>query len=169
MRIPVFPQVSEAYPFSTDPPTISESDKSGWWGGPVISILVFAGLLLAPVSPAEVIHGYLQPATTYGAGHRGVDYRATVRQQVTAPVDGVVAYVGRINDRGVVTISAGDMVISMEPVEATVRVHEQVFAGQRIGITGIGGHCSLRCVHVGLRIDGNYVDPLVSRRRLLRS
>ena len=132
----------------------------------MIREFLLVAALMAP--PGPVLNPYEPPATAYGRGHRGVDFAASVREPVEAPIDGVVTFVGRINDRGVVSIRNGSMVVSLEPVDATVRVAQPVAIGQRIGITGIGGHCSLRCIHLGLRINGVYSDPLASQRRLLR-
>lgn len=129
--------------------------------------LLIAAALLAPVSPGSVVRAFEPPRTVYGAGHRGVDYAAGLQEPVTSPLDGVVTFVGRINDRSIVTISSGAMQVSLEPVTPSVRVGEVVDAGQLIGETGPGGHCSLRCIHVGVRISGQYVNPLESRRRLL--
>ena len=33
--------------------------------------------------------------------------------------------------------------------------------GAVIGTAGAGGHCSGSCVHVGVRVDGQYVSPLL--------
>jgi len=124
-------------------------------------------VVVTVVSPVAVVRGFEPPRTVYGAGHRGVDYAAGLQEPVTSPVDGVITFVGRINDRSLVTVSSGGMQVSLEPVTPSVRVGEVVDAGQRIGETGPGGHCSLRCIHVGVRVSGQYVNPLESRRRLL--
>lgn len=129
--------------------------------------ILAAAVLLAPVGPTEVLAPFERPATEYGRGHRGADYAATVGQVVVAPLSGIVSFTGRVNDRDVVSIRAGRLLVSLEPVTGSAPVGTYVVAGQVIGTVGAGGHCSLRCVHLGLRIDGVYVDPLQSRRRLL--
>ena len=134
----------------------------------MLPFLLTVAALLAPVAPAQIIAPYRPPASAYGPGHRGLDLAATVRQPVISPLDGVVAFVGTVNDRSVVSIRNGAMVVSLEPVDAVVAIGSPVDAGAPIGITGIGGHCSLRCIHIGVRVNGAYVDPLLSRRRLLR-
>lgn len=96
-----------------------------------------------------------------------MDVVALPSDPVTAPISGVVTFVGRVNDRGIVSITVGNQVVSVEPVVGTAAVGDIVGAGDPIGIVGTGGHCSLRCVHIGIRVNGNYVDPLRSRRRLL--
>lgn len=166
MRIPVFPQVAEAYRQSAAGRTTGEPDKTGCWSASVIREFLIVAALVAP--PGPVLNPFQPPATAYGRGHRGVDFAVAVGQPVVAPIDGVVSFAGRINDRGVVSIRNGSMLVSLEPIDATVRLGEPVAVGQRIGVTGNGGHCALRCIHLGLRINGVYSDPLMSQRRLLR-
>ena len=129
--------------------------------------LLLATALLSPVSPPSIVRGFEPPVSAFGPGHRGVDYAAVLGQPVRSPLAGVVTFVGRINDRSVVTVTSGGMQLSMEPVLATVRIGDVIAAGEVIGNVGPGGHCALRCVHLGIRIDGAYVDPSMSRRRLL--
>lgn len=168
MRIPVFPQVAEVYWGSAGHPTSGKSDKTGLWNRGMFPQILIAAALLAPVSPSHIVQAFQAPTTVYGRGHRGVDFGAEVRQPVVSPLDGIVSFVGRVNDRSVISIRSGALVVSLEPVDASVGVGAAVHAGAPIGITGVGGHCSLRCVHMGLRINGVYTNPLSSRRRLLR-
>ena len=126
--------------------------------------LLVAALLLPP---GPVVRGFEPPATIYGAGHRGIDVAARPGDRVRSPISGTVTFAGRINDRSIVSVTNGRRIVSVEPVTAAVGVGQQVSAGDVIGVVGIGGHCSLRCVHVGVRIDGVYVDPSLARRRLL--
>ena len=51
--------------------------------------------------------------------------------------------------------TADGFLISMEPVEALVSAGDQVSQGELIAVLH-GGHCAQLCVHVGLRIDGEY-------------
>ena len=126
---------------------------------------LLAAALVLP--PGPVMRGFEPPPGPYAPGHRGVDVAALPGEQVEAPIAGVVTFVGRVNDRAIVSITRGDQIVSVEPVVGTVAVGDAVGAGVDIGVVGIGGHCSLRCVHIGIRVRGTYVDPLRSRRRLL--
>jgi murein DD-endopeptidase MepM/ murein hydrolase activator NlpD len=129
-----------------------------------------------PVRPAAVIHGFEAPPTQYAAGHRGIDLAAAAGAPVTAPADGTVRFVGTVAGRPVVTLDHGGGVLSSyEPVAATVStfsaltVGATVRAGETIGVVATGGHCEARCLHVGVRIDGAYVSPLLFFDRVPRA
>jgi murein DD-endopeptidase MepM/ murein hydrolase activator NlpD len=116
-----------------------------------------------------VIRGFEAPPTLFAAGHRGIDLAAAAGAPVTAPADGIVRFVGAVADRPVVTLDHGGGVLSSyEPVAANVAtssaalmVGATVRAGEPIGVISAGGHCEARCLHVGVRIDGAYVSPLL--------
>jgi murein DD-endopeptidase MepM/ murein hydrolase activator NlpD len=87
---------------------------------------------------------------------------------VVSPASGVVAYAGRVAGRSVVSVVHDDgHRSSMLPVTAHVPVGTRVAAGDPLG-TAAGGepdrdtraHCHAPCVHWGVRLDGDYVDPL---------
>jgi murein DD-endopeptidase MepM/ murein hydrolase activator NlpD len=96
---------------------------------------------------------------------------------VTAPADGIVRFVGAVAGRPVVTLDHGGGVLSSyEPVAANVStsgpalmVGATVRAGEPIGVVSAGGHCEGRCLHVGIRIDGAYVSPLLFFDRVPRA
>jgi murein DD-endopeptidase MepM/ murein hydrolase activator NlpD len=109
-----------------------------------------------------VVRGYLAPPTPYGAGHRGIDIRAPEGASVLAPADGVVHFAGFVVDRPVLSLEhAGGVLSSFEPVTTTLRAGDVVHRGEVIG-TLLAGHCARSaCLHLGARIDGEYVNPLV--------
>lgn len=108
--------------------------------------------------PRAIERAYVAPPTPYGRGHRGIDIRAG--PTVFAPADGVVRFAGIVVDRPVLTIDhGGGIVSSYEPVAATVAAGDRVARGEPVGGV-LDGHCGTRCVHVGVRIDGQYVSPL---------
>lgn len=112
--------------------------------------------------PRSVLRGFEAPATEYSAGHRGVDVRAPPGAAVYAPAAGVVSFAGRVVDRPVLSIAhSGDLVSSLEPVEAVVAEGQQIAAGERIGTVAAGGHCSGRCLHFGMRLRGRYISPML--------
>jgi murein DD-endopeptidase MepM/ murein hydrolase activator NlpD len=81
---------------------------------------------------------------------------------VVAAASGVVSYAGQVAGRGVVAIDhGGGVVSSIEPVESSVATGASVAAGEAIGGVSSGGHCAARCVHFGVRIDGEYVSPFL--------
>jgi len=116
-----------------------------------------------PVAPPfAVARDYVAPAHAYGPGHRGIDLAVGGETSVRAPDDGVVAFAGRVVDRGVVTIDHGDGIVStLEPVDATVLAGERVSRGQVVGMLSLGGHSTPGTVHLGARVDGEYLNPLV--------
>ena len=115
-----------------------------------------------PVDPPRVVtRAYLAPATPWASGHRGVDVesRSTV---VYAPADGVVHFAGFVVDRPVLSIKhAGAVLSSFEPVTTTLVAGDLVRRGDVIG-TLEPGHCRVvLCLHLGARIGGEYVSPLL--------
>ncbi|ANJ28816.1 hypothetical protein ATC03_08510 [Agromyces aureus] len=112
--------------------------------------------------PIRVVAPFRAPPTPYAAGHRGIDLRASAGEPALAPADGVVSFVGMVAGRPVVSIDHGaGLVSSLEPVVATAIEGASVAAGAELGAVGSGGHCDDRCVHLGVRLHGEYVSPLL--------
>jgi murein DD-endopeptidase MepM/ murein hydrolase activator NlpD len=118
------------------------------WRWPVLGVLV-------------VVRGFEPPPTPYAAGHRGVDLAAGVGSVVVAAGNGVVAFAGSVGNVGVVTIRHGPLRTTYEPVVSSVRVGQQVDAGEVIGKIGPPtGHCGRQsCLHWGLLRGQDYLDP----------
>ena len=151
---------------------------------PIVLILVVAGVLALvvfgpapsaaagppgstavwewPVAPPrQLLRPFEAPPTPYAAGHRGVDVAAQRGGTVSATADGVVSFAGVVVDRPVLSIRHADgFVSSIEPVAAGVAAGDTVRAGQVVGTVASGGHCDDRCVHFGVRLHGEYVNPL---------
>ena len=127
------------------------------------AVVAAAALWAWPIAaPHPIARPYLAPATPYAAGHRGLDIRAAEGAEVRAPADGIVRFAGVVVDRPVLSIDHGGGVISSyEPVATTLADGDPVRRGQVIG-TLLTGHCAIgACLHFGVRIDGEYVSPLV--------
>ena len=126
-----------------------------------------------------VVRSFDKPGQRWLAGHRGVDLSASAGDAVHSPADGTVRFTGYVVDRHVLTVDHGDgTVSSFEPVMATVHAGELVTAGEAIGVLAPGGsvpggglaessapertqpHCPSSCLHWGVRLNGEYVDPL---------
>lgn len=121
-----------------------------------------------PLGALELVRGFEPPAERWGAGHRGVDLAAAIGQPVRAPGPGTVTFAGSVAGRGVVTVAHPDgLRSSLEPVDASVAVGDEVAAGQEIGeIESAAGHCApSACLHWGVRDGDTYINPL----RLLRT
>ncbi len=109
--------------------------------------------------PHAIVRPFVAPATPYAAGHRGIDVRAP-GGTVFAPAAGVVHFAGVVVDRPVLSIRhPGGLISSYEPVETALTAGEAVRRGDVIG-TVVAGHCASDCLHFGVRLDGEYVNPL---------
>ena len=124
-----------------------------------------------PVSPLRMVRAFEAPPSPYAAGHRGIDLAATPGATVTAPSEAMVHFVGVVVDRPVLTLDHGSGVLSSyEPLVADgLAVGDPVTRGMVLGVVGEGAHCSGACLHVGVRVDGEYVSPLLFFDRPPRS
>jgi murein DD-endopeptidase MepM/ murein hydrolase activator NlpD len=122
-----------------------------------------------PVAPPyAVVRPFVAPPTPYAAGHRGVDLRAP-DGAVYAPAPGIVHFAGVVVDRPVLSIRhAGGLLSSYEPVRTDLVEGDTVRRGDRIG-TVLPGHCAAVCLHFGVRLDGEYVSPMLLLGDLPRS
>jgi murein DD-endopeptidase MepM/ murein hydrolase activator NlpD len=116
-----------------------------------------------PVADARaILRTYQAPATRYGAGHRGVDIRAT--GDVRAPDNAVVRFAGVVVNRPVVSLTHGNgLVSSFEPVASTLTSGEAVTRGEIIGTVAeytVSAHCEAQCLHIGVRRGDEYLSPL---------
>lgn len=116
-----------------------------------------------PLSPRpEVVAGFDPPASTWGAGHRGVDLAGTPGQPVRSALPGRIAFVGTVAGRPVVTVSHGGTRTTYEPVGSGLARGTPVAAGQVIGsLAVVGSHCfPAACLHWGWLRGETYLDPL---------
>ena len=114
------------------------------------------------IGSRSVVAPYRAPAHRYGAGHRGVDVGATMGTAVAAPADGVVAFRGTVVDRQLITIEhAGGLVSTFEPLRSDLVVGDLVAEGQAIGVIDVGGHTPPGAIHLGVRLNGDYINPML--------
>jgi murein DD-endopeptidase MepM/ murein hydrolase activator NlpD len=115
-----------------------------------------------PVADPAVSGPYAAPPTRYAAGHRGIDLTATAGAPLIAPDGATVRFAGMVVDRPVLTLDHGGGVLSsFEPASSDLPVGSRVARGAVIGVVGSGGHCGTACVHVGVRLNGEYVSPML--------
>lgn len=115
-----------------------------------------------PLDAFRLSRPYAQPAHRYGAGHRGIDLAPRSERHVRAPADGVVAFSGRVADRGVLTIDHGDgLVTTLEPVASELVPGDPVGRGDAVGAVTTGGHAAAGTLHFGVRLEGEYINPLL--------
>lgn len=110
-------------------------------------------------SSPSVVRDFDAPESPWGAGHRGLDLLADSSSHLIAPVSGEIWFRGDVVSRGVLTIVTSEgWLVSMEPVSSVLERGTRVRAGERIGEIH-SGHCAIRCLHIGLRVEGDYRSP----------
>lgn len=118
-------------------------------------------LWIPPFGSLDVTGPYRPPPHRYGSGHRGIDLAAAGGTTVVAPTSGTVTFAGTVVDRPVVSVRASEGVVySLEPVRSRLAAGDAVAAGDLLGEVAGGGHCLEECVHLGVRVSGEYVNPL---------
>lgn len=119
-----------------------------------------------PVADPTVVARFDPPVAAWSSGHRGVDLAARTGDVVRSMAAGTVLFAGTIAGKPVVSVGypGPDRPRSTyEPVIPSVAVGQQVAEGAVLGtVAVIGGHCggTRGCLHVGLRTDTRYLDPL---------
>ena len=110
-----------------------------------------------PVAGA-VVRGFDARAGPYGPGHRGIDITAAVAEPVRAPAAGRVVFAGPVAGTTWVSVRvAPGVVVTVGPVLDPAARTGLVRARSPIGRVGPGHGSAL---HLGVRVDGVYVDPL---------
>ena len=123
------------------------------------------GAWVAPLAgPLTVRRPFDPPATTWGAGHRGVDLAAFAGAAVRAAGAGVVTFAGPLAGRGVVVVRHGALRTTYEPVSPLVEVGRVVTRGDPVARLDPGHPGPARSgealLHWGLLRGDTYLDPL---------
>jgi murein DD-endopeptidase MepM/ murein hydrolase activator NlpD len=110
-----------------------------------------------------IVRGFEVPAGAYGPGHRGVDVGGRTGEAVRAPAGGRVEFAGPVAGRTWVSllVAPGVMVTVGPLLDVRVTAGQRVRALAPVGRLGPGhgpGHGMT--LHLSLRVDGVYVDPL---------
>lgn len=120
-------------------------------------LLVVSGPRLPVPVDGPVVRRFDPPACHYCAGHRGVTVASEPGSPVTAIVDGEVTFSGQVAGVLYVVMSVSPGVLlthgGLSSIEEMVESGSVVRAGQTLGWTG-------RTTHLGVRIEGEYHDPL---------
>ncbi|SDH94378.1 murein hydrolase activator EnvC family protein [Agrococcus jejuensis] len=145
------------------PPAAATDDRGGGTTAAEVPEQL-EGSLAWPVPQAQVLRAFAAPSTRWGAGHRGIDVAAAPGETVVAATSGTVTFAGTVVDRPVVTVRMDgvpwEVLVTAEPVAPLVAAGDVVEAGDPIG-TVVGGHrpCGA-CIHLGVRIDDAYANPM---------
>jgi murein DD-endopeptidase MepM/ murein hydrolase activator NlpD len=124
-----------------------------------------SALMRWPVSNARITERFTAPEKAWLAGHRGVDLNVEKGEELLAPADGVIAFVGSVAGKSVVTIRHGTMhgelTSTFEPATTDLSVGTTVESGHVFAhVEGSSDHCADVCLHWGLKGAGrDYVDP----------
>ena len=160
-------------------PAVGQGLSARGFGGPVLTGTPrLGGSLGGRATPARplprwrwpvhvrtpVLRPFVAPASTWGAGHRGLDVATVAGASVLAVEGGRVSHAGVIAGRGTVSVEHPDGLVSTyEPVTATVRIGDVLAVGDTLGLVEPGtaaSHCGARaCLHLGARRGEGYVDP----------
>jgi len=116
-----------------------------------------------PIAQGQILRAYRAPETPYGAGHRGIDIRANLDEEVVSPTSGSISFNGKVGYRNLITINSSYGTLTMEPVCSDLPVGEMVQPGSPIGWVcspdpEYAWHCEL-CLHLGLKTEDGYLSP----------
>jgi murein DD-endopeptidase MepM/ murein hydrolase activator NlpD len=145
-----------------------------------LPVLAVAATMLAQAPPASaagtwtwpvtgpVVRAFDPPQDPYGSGHRGIDIAAPSGTPVRAAGSGTVTFAGSVGGELFVTVAhAGGLASTYSWVSAlSVRRDDVVVQGQEIARSGTGhpGTSEPPHLHLGVKLDGEYVDPLLYLR-----
>ena len=112
-----------------------------------------------------VVRGFDARAGSYGPGHRGIDIAVPMGKLVRAPTAGRVVFAGPVAGVNWVTLVVAPGVLVtlgplLDPVVTATRVRSKAPVG-RIGPGHAATPAAPAALHLSVRVDGVYVDPLV--------
>ena len=118
-----------------------------------------------------VVRGFDTRAGPYGPGHRGIDIAASVGELVRSPAAGRVAFAGRVAGTNWVSLLVAPGVLVtlgplLDPATTADRLRLRTPVGRvapghaipPVGRAGSGRGAAT--LHLSVRVDGVYVDPL---------
>lgn len=145
----------------------------------LIALFIYSlQVAFGPISPPEIwatpipdfnsrhSWDYQLPANEYGAGHRGIDLEMKPGEEIRAPFDGVVSFVGKVVDRKLITLhSLTGYKASFEPVcsswsEGDFVREQEVLGWACPAEPDYEQHCA-NCIHFSVRSEKGYLNPLL--------
>jgi murein DD-endopeptidase MepM/ murein hydrolase activator NlpD len=120
---------------------------------------------LDPPVDGPLVRGFEEPAGPYGPGHRGVDFGAAPGAPVRSPASGRVTFAGPVAGPAWLTLEVTPgVLVTLGPLRGMApSTGQAVTAGERLGTLASGhesGAPTRAALHLSLRVDGVYVDPL---------
>lgn len=137
------------------------------------AITAWTGAVASPQSLADrgwvwparsfvIERAYAAPAHEYGPGHHGIDLLLVGEDVVRAPAAGVVAFAGTVAGRALLTIDHGEgLVTTLEPVTSDLVEGSVIARADEVGSLALGGHSAAGSLHFGVRLDGDYINPML--------
>jgi murein DD-endopeptidase MepM/ murein hydrolase activator NlpD len=111
-------------------------------------------------APGPVVRGFDARAGPYGPGHRGIDIAAPSGAIARAPAAGKVVFAGPVAGTTWVSLLVAPGVrVTLGPLLGPSTA-ERVRRRDPLGRVGPGHHVGGATLHLSLRVDGVYVDPL---------
>lgn len=115
-----------------------------------------------PLKSKTIVNKFLQPKDNYSAGHRGVDFEASVGDKVYSVAPGRVIFSGQVASKYHITIDHGSKIVSTYTYVSKryVQAGDVVSKGKLIGNVGEADDHKQGVFHFSMRVNGAYVDPL---------
>jgi murein DD-endopeptidase MepM/ murein hydrolase activator NlpD len=116
--------------------------------------------LWMPVT-GPLVRGFEARAGPYGPGHRGIDIAAPVGELVRAPTAGRVVFAGPVAGTTWVTLMAAPgVLVTLGPLLDPAVTATRVPSKAPVGRVAPGHTATPVTLHLSVRVDGVYVDPL---------
>ena len=118
--------------------------------------------LITPVDHAITRH-FEAPSSAYGPGHRGIDFGVAEGTLVRSAAAGTVKFAGLVAGRRAVTMAHAGGIETTYSMLSEVRVTrgEEVVRGRFVGVAGSAHSGQGSSLHFGVKLDGDYVDPVL--------
>jgi len=128
--------------------SLAVSGLASWSGWGSVVTCYFPPVVAAVVAPFD------EPACTYCAGHRGIEYAVADRTTIRSAAAGVVTFAGSVAGTAYVVVDHDDGLTATygKLRDVGVVVGQRVATGDPVGSSGLR-------VYFGLRRDDRYLDP----------
>lgn len=94
----------------------------------------------------------------------GVDFSATFGEEIRAPQDGVISYIGNVNKIPIVVLTHLDQLVLRRttylPASTDFTIGHLVAQGENFARVAPIFHCARPCLHWGERIGNKYSNPM---------
>ena len=169
-------------------PISSASSASKWAAIATFSATAFLSGLALPTTARDIpaAHSWISPlpgarpvissyhpesksakrggVKTPTGAHMGVDFIATFGEEIRAPQDGVISYIGNVNKIPIVVLTHLDQLVLRRttylPASTDFTIGHLVAQGENFARVAPIFHCTRPCLHWGERIGNKYSNPM---------